>query len=233
MGAQTRGLRARLTDANLVVAYLECDGKSWPAWRAKHDPDGQRITGIVSELRRRFGGPKPELVLTGHSGGGSFTFGFLNGVEQIPDDVGRLAFLDSNYAYDSERGHHTKLARWLNASTNHFLCVLAYHDNVALLNGKTFVSEKGGTWGRSHAMLADLGAHFPFTHEVDSDWQRATAQEGRVKFLLRENHTKAILHSLQVERNGFIHALLTGTSMESRDYTYFGPRAYDPWIAPE
>jgi hypothetical protein len=33
-----------------------------------------------------------------------------------------------------------------------------------------------------------------------------------------------------VEWNGFIHAMLTGTALENRDYTYFGPRVYDRWI---
>lgn len=233
IGAQTRWLRERMPESSLVVAYLECTGKSWPAWRAKHDPDGQRSVGMVAELRRQFGGLKPELVLTGHSGGGSFTFSFLNGLEQIPDDIGRIAFLDSNYAYDAARSHHTKLARWLNASTNHFLCVLAYHDRIALLNGKTFVSENGGTWGRSQAMLADLGTLFPFARDADAQWQRHTALGGRVKFFLKENPTKAVLHTVQVERNGFIHALVTGTPAENRGYAYFGPRVYEPWIAPE
>ena len=38
----------------------------------------------------------------------------------------------------------------------------AYQDYLARLHGQTFVSEQGGTWGRSQAMLADLGKIFPF-----------------------------------------------------------------------
>ena len=49
--------------------------------------------------------------------------------------------------------------------------------------------------------------------------------------MLNENPDKAILHTKQVEFNGFIHAMLTGTALENRGYTYFGPRAYEQWIA--
>jgi hypothetical protein len=35
-----------------------------------------------------------------------------------------------------------------------------------------------------------------------------------------------------VERNGFIHALLAGTTAENQGYTYLGARAYEQDIAP-
>ncbi|MBI5775242.1 MAG: hypothetical protein HZA89_16080 [Verrucomicrobia bacterium] len=232
IGAQTRWLRAHTTDAELVIAYLECTEKSWPAWWRKNDPDGRRIAEIIAALRGRFAGRELRLVLTGHSGGGSFTFGFLDSAGGIPDDVERIAFLDSNYGYDAARGHGGKLAQWLGASTNHFLAVLAYHDSVALLNGKTFVSESGGTWGRSQAMLADLAEKFPFTREMKDELQQHTALGGRVQFFLKENPQRAVLHTVQVELNGFIHALASGTALENRGYRYLGPRAYEPWIAP-
>ena len=231
IGAQTRWLRAHVRDANLVVAYLECAGKSWPLWRRKNDPQHQRIPQIVEALRRRF--PNATIVLTGHSAGGSFTFGYLDGIERIPDDIERIAFLDSNYAYDPAKGHDAKLAQWLAASDTRRLCVLAYEDHVALLNGKTFVSENGGTWGRSQAMLRDLAGKFAFTRDDQAGLQRHTALGGRVKFLLKENPAKAVLHTRQVELNGFIHAMVTGTEHESQNYEYLGARAYAEWITPE
>jgi hypothetical protein len=169
-------------------------------------------------------------VLTGHSGGGSFTFGYLNGVTQIPADIERIAFLDSNYAYDSAKGHGSKLVAWLAASNTHHLNVIAYEDYIALLDGKTFVSEQGGTWGRSRAMLADLSNHLAFTSETDAEWERHTALDGRVKFLMRKNPEKAVLHTRLVEFNGFIHAVLIGTAFENQGYVFFGPRAYQSHI---
>ena len=233
IGAQTRWLRANQRDANLVVAYLECSDKAWPVWRRKHDLDNRRIPVIVAAVRERFAGWRVKLVFSGHSGGGSFTFGFLNGVQKVPDDVERITFLDSNYGYDPAQGHGEKLARWLAASDTHCLSVLAYNDSVALLNGKKFVSETGGTWGRSRAMLEDLGAKFAFVREDDTEFQRATALGGRVKFLLKENPAQTVLHTVQVERNGFIQSLLNGTGGEGKGYAYFGPRAYEQWILAE
>ncbi len=232
IGAQTRWLRAHLLDAELVVAYLECAEKAWPAWRKKNDPDGKRIDAIVDALRERFAGREVKLVLSGHSGGGSFIFGYLNAHEQIPAFVERITFLDSDYAYDAKLQHDAKLVAWLQASPQHALCVLAYHDSVALLNGKTFVSEQGGTWGRSLAMQQDLAKTFKFTDETEGVWRRLSALDGRVKFFLRENPEKAILHTRQVEWNGFIHALLTGTPLEGKGYVYAGARAYEEWVGP-
>ena len=233
IGAQTRWLRDTTHDANLVVAYLECSEKAWPVWRRKNDLDGRRIVRIVDALRGRFAPRTVKLVLSGHSGGGSFIFGFLNGVERIPDDVERITFLDSNYGYDTAQNHGEKLARWLGAPGEHCLSVLAYNDSVALLNGKKFVSETGGTWARSRLMLQDLAAKFEFTRENDAEFQRATALGRRVKFLLKENPTQSVLHTTQVERNGFIQSLLSGTADEGKGYAYFGPRAYEKWLQPD
>jgi hypothetical protein len=233
IAAQTRWLRERSPDVTIAVAYLECEGKSWPAWRRKHDPRDEQIVKIVDEVKQRFAGREIKLVLTGHSGGGSFTFGFFNGISRIPDDVERIAFLDSNYAYEAIKGHGDKLSAWLNASNSHYLCVVAYEDYVALLDGKTFVSEGGGTWGRSRAMLSDLGGKFAFTSENDADWEGHSALEGRIKFFMRKNPAKAVLHTRLVELNGFIHGMLSGTPAENRNYTFFGPRVYEGLIAPE
>ena len=78
IGAQTRALRAAMTDRNIVVAYLETPQKSWPAWRAAHPDAGAQIVSLVEETKR--GLPKSnslDVVLTGHSGGGSFIFGYI------------------------------------------------------------------------------------------------------------------------------------------------------------
>ena len=227
IGAQTRWLRETLTNRTIVVAYLEAATKSWPAWRKTHDDAA--IVRIVAGVRGIFAGRKVEVVLAGHSGGGSLTFGYLNAVEKIPDDVKRIAFLDSDYAYDSTL-HADKIKNWLAVSGENHLCVLACQDYLGLLNGKTFVSESGGTWGRSRAILADLGAQFKFTSHTNNGLEVFSALDGRIQFLLKENPERKIFHTVQVERNGFIHALVSGTPDEGRGYEYFGARAYTKWI---
>ena len=231
IGAQTRWLRAADTNVTWAVAYLEATNRAWPTWRRLSDPKDTRIREIVDEVKGRFAGKKLSVVLTGHSGGGSFTFGYLNGVDTIPADVERIAFLDSNYAYDSTKGHADKLATWLAGGTNRVLTVLAHHDSIALLNGKTFVSEAGGTWGRSHAMAKDLGDRLSMTKAEDADWENFSGLAGRIRFLLRKNPKKEILHTRQVEWNGFIHSMALNTQFEDVGYGYFGERAYGKWIS--
>lgn len=111
--------------------------------------------------------------------------------------------------------------------------MLAYQDYLALLDGKTFVSESGGTWGRSLAMLRDLGEKFAFSRTDAAGLQTQTALDGRVHFFLKENPAQAVLHTRQVELNGFIHAMLTGTALENKGYTYLGERAYPDLVAPD
>jgi len=226
IGAQTRFLRDLLPERAMVVVYLENHLKSWPAWRKKYGD--KPIARLVDALRHVFSTNDLKLVLTGHSGGGSFTFGWLNEVETIPPDVERIAFLDSNYAYDNALGHKEKLSRWLRDSSSHYLCILAYNDAVALLEGKPFVSAAGGTWGRSHLMQADLAETFKFT--VHAEFETYSALDGRIQFLLKENPERKIFHTVQVEQNGFIHAMLSGTANENKGYQYFGERAYEKWI---
>jgi hypothetical protein len=227
IGAQTRFLREKIRDRTIVVAYLENSMKSWPAWR-KANGDS-RIPALLDCVRDRFDRSQTRLVLNGHSGGGSLIFGYLNCVDEVPDVVERIAFLDSNYAYETDR-HAQKLASWLKDSDRHFLAVFAYNDAIALLDGKTFVTPSGGTWGRSHAMLTDLERSFALARELTGDVERHRALEGRIAFFLKDNPEQKVLHTIQVERNGFIESILSGTPLEEVGYKYFGDRAYANFI---
>jgi len=82
-------------------------------------------------------------------------------------------------------------------------------------------------------MRRDLDASFPFTDIVTAGRKRFTALDGRVEFFLTENPEKKILHTVQVEKNGFIEGILSGTKLEGVGYTYFGDRAYSRFILPE
>jgi hypothetical protein len=225
IGAQTQWLRNVMTNRTLVVAYLEANTRSWPAWRKAHFDSDRRIAQIVDEVCAIFPSNRTEIVLASHSGGGSFVFGYLNAMDEIPAKVSRIAFLDSDYGYDSNL-HSKKIIQWLTASAGHRLCVLAYQDYLGLLNGKPFVSEAGGTWGRSRAMLADLSNQFSFGSETNTGLEIYSTKDRQVEFLLKENPDHKILHTVQVERNGFIQALLSGTDLEGCGYEYLGERAY-------
>lgn len=230
IGAQTRWLRAHGGRPDLNVWYLESEGRSWVQW-CRAQTDGRRSAELIDLARTLH--HQPRITLASHSAGGALVFNYLDGVAQIPDDIERIAFLDSNYAYDPAKGHGDKLAAWLEASPEHHLCVLAYEDFRALLAGRTFVSEEGGTWGRSRALRADLGRRFVFTvTEEDGGLERHSALGGRVTFLLKRNPEQKVWHTRQVELNGFIEAMLSGTPEAGRGYRYLAGRAYGEFIAP-
>ncbi len=231
IGAQTRFLRAHIKDYNLVTVYLESKQLSWPSWRSKYPNNAAIIKTIIDSVKNIFKSYNPFLVLTGHSGGGSFTFGYLNGVSVISNDIERISFLDSDYNYDDTYG--SKILNWLQTSTDRCLSVIAYNDSIALYNGQPVVSATGGTWYRSKMMKNYLSKYFTFTEETDSNFIKYTALNGRIKFILKQNPLRQILHTVQVELNGFIQGMVSGTAQEGNGYVYYGGRAYSQWVQNE
>ncbi|MDB6070046.1 MAG: hypothetical protein JWL81_1217 [Verrucomicrobiales bacterium] len=233
IAAQTRWLRSRMPGVRLMVAYVECAEKSWPLWCRKHGDSADRIGRVVETVKRVAASKSkgvPRVTLSGHSGGGAFIFRYLDGSVQLPEAVERIVFLDSNYAYNAARGHAGKLESWLKSGPDRALAVVAYHDSAALLNGKTFVSESGGTWGRSRAMLEDFDKWTAFGRVDSGDLSTFSALSGRVRFLLMENPEKKVLHTRLVERNGFIHSQLVGGPLENAGYVFFGEPVYREWV---
>lgn len=223
--AQTAFLRKALPHKNIVVAYLENDYKSWPAWKQKHPEFAVEIKSIIDSLSSLF--TKPVIYLNGHSGGGSFIFGYLKGVTVIPDNVRRISFIDSNYGYDST--YSKQLITWL-SNKHHSLNVFAYNDSVALYNDKPVVSATGGTWYKSHLLLQHLSQKFRVTTETNDSLVIVKNKDERIQFFFKLNPNRKIFHTQQVELNGFIHSVLCGTKLDSKNYQYYGQRAYTAFI---
>lgn len=232
IGAQTRFIRSKVSEYNLVTIYLEANASSvplsWPTWRSKYANNAALVKGLVDSMKSMFGAYHPYVVLSSHSGGGGFTFSYMNAVNSIPDEVKRIAFLDSDYNYDNTYG--PRLRDWINAAPDHYLSVLAYNDSIALYNGAPVVSPTGGTWYRTRMMIAFLSGYFSFTMDSNATFITHTALNGRIKIILKQNPTQAILHTVQVELNGFIQTMLSGTPLEGRGYEYYGARAYSEFI---
>ena len=226
IGAQTRFVRRTVKDESVVVAYIEANNHAWPQWL--HGQDANVTETIVNSIISRYSNVDLHVAIDSHSGGGAFEFAYINSVSEIPAPIDRIAFLDSEYNYDATN-HEAKIAKWLRAD-NHYLCAIAYDDASARYKGKPFVSAQGGTWGRTHAILSDLGRDFPITRTNSTDPERYEGLSGRIVFLLKENPSAEVFHTVQVERNGFIESLLSGTSYEEKGYTYFGKRAYSKLI---
>lgn len=230
IGAQTRFLRKTIQNRTLVVAYLENSLKSWPAWKACTPGYAHATAEMVESVLEIFSAWKTEITLNGHSGGGRFVFNYLDAFSEIPEKVVRMAFIDSNYGYEDSL-YRQKITRWLKKDRQHSLCVLAYNDSVVVYNGKPLVSPTGGTWWRSRLMLQNFAGDFRFKHAENDSLLWNTASRKRIEIVLKPNPQGKIYHTVQVERNGFIHSLLSGTSKEQKNYRYFGERAYSEFIS--
>ena len=233
IGAQVRVLRATLNQTNLVIAYIEAGGRSWPAWRKQYADSGPRLVALVDSIRGHFPAETTTVALTAHSGGGSMLLGYIEQVEQIPDYIERIVFLDANYGYSAASGHAEKLRAWLKRSREHYLGVVAYDDREIELNGKKIIGPTGGTWRRTREMAADFERMMPLAATPSGDRETWRALDGRVDFELLANPENKILHTVLVERNGFIHALTFGTPAASESPGLFDPPAYEPWVQSE
>ena len=231
IAAQTRFVRNLDKKNNYILVYLMAAQKSWPAWKRTTPGSLNLIKNMVDSLADMFKNFSPKIILDGHSGGGSFLFGYFDAVEKIPRNIERIAFLDSDYGYEDSL-HTKKIVNWLNESKNNKLVVLAYNDSLVIFNGKLLVSPTGGTWYRSRFMQRRLSEYFHFSTKSDTSLIQHTALNGRIKILLKENPQGLIYHTVQVEKNGFIFSLLSATKFNKRKYfTYFGDRAYEKYIA--
>jgi hypothetical protein len=234
IGAQTRTLRARALP-QAIVAYLEADTKSWPEWRRVHGYEraNKRIVEIVDQIRSAIGNPAQLAVtLTGHSGGGSFAWGFIDGQDALPPWLERIAFLDSNYSFEPRHGG--KILEWLHRHPDNTLVVLAYDDREITLDGKKVVSDSGGTWRASHRMMDYLrDRSVVLGDEKLGEFLRYHAPQ--IEILLHPNPANRILHTEMIgEMNGYMHALLVRRAGYERAGTVLKPaRAYEPWVEGE
>ena len=226
--AQTAFVRKQCRGKNYVVAYLENDQKSWPAWKRAHVDYKTIIPHIVDTLRSLFHNRKVNVHLNGHSGGGSFIFGYMEAVAKIPRFVTRISFLDSDYGYTTTYG--ISLMKWLLNGKKRFLTVFAYNDSAALYQGKRVVSDTGGTWYRSHLMMQQLSGQWIFSQTITDSLVIYRESARRIQFLFKQNPDRGIYHTQQVELNGFIHSVFAGTRKEGKRYVYYGRRAYGELI---
>jgi hypothetical protein len=230
IGAQTRALRT-LGLPQAIVVYLEADTKSWPQWRQVrgYDKANARIVEIVDQIRMAIGNP-PHLsvTLTGHSGGGSFMFGFIEGQDSLPSWLERIAFLDANYNFDYRHGE--KLVKWLRGNPKNTLVVIAYDDRNIMLDGKKVVSDSGGTWRASERMMNYLREPFEFTSDTLGQFRRFHSSQ--IEVLLHPNPENKILHTVMIgEMNGYMHAVLVRRPSYDRGEMLLKPaRAYTQWV---
>ena len=228
IGAQTRYIRAKVQEYNLVTVYLEADTKSWGKWRRDGVGREQKIKEVVEYIFALFSEYHPTIELNSHSGGGNFIFGFMDTVFDIPIYVKKISFIDSNYNWNDKQ-YGEKLKKWLEASPENSLFVACYDDENALLDGKSIVSRKGGTWYKTCLMQRYLRKNMKRFRwnkvENDSIIYFMTSNR-KVQFYSRKNPERRIYHTILVERNGFIQSVFAGTEYENIGYQFMGRKVY-------
>lgn len=233
IGAQTRRLRQVIKDWNIVVAYLEAGGKSWPTWRRTHPDETELIKRLIDSVREHFPWSNVKIHLSAHSGGGSLIFGYLNGFDELPSEIERISFLDANYGYDDDEKHGDTLIPWLLRCPNHHLNVICYDDRNIRVNGKLVVGPTGGTYRKTLKMVRRLLEDIHLARRDEKDLIRYRGLNDQVDIILHKNPENKILHTVLVgDMNGFIHAVTSGTEYENRAAEFNGPLAYEEWIQP-
>jgi hypothetical protein len=232
VAAQTRLLRELMPKERLVLACAEAGGLSWPTYR-KQPGANARIAELADQWRTRFAGKDARVTLAGHSGGGSFIFGVIEGADEIPAAIDRIAILDANYAYDAAL-HEDKLVRWLEGDQARRLIVLAYDDREIEFQGKKVVGPTGGTYRATDRMVESLGKHYPLKKTDGDPFIEYEGLDGRIHFYVHKNPQNKILHTALVgDMNGLVHAQTLGTPNEKTWGKFGGPRAYTKFIQAE
>ncbi len=233
VAAQVRLLRKLCPDERVVLVCVEAGGLSWPTWRGSHENANAQIAGFVDKWRKEFGTDDAKVTLTGHSGGGSFMFGTIEGNNDIPAYIDRIAFLDANYAFDAKL-HEQKLRNWLQGDNERRLIVVAYDDREITYEGKKVVGPDGGTFRATGRMRDAFRPTFPLTESKRPPFVETTGLDGRIHFFVHPNSENKILHTALVgDMNGLVQIQTLGAPQDGKWGTFGGPRVYTEFVQTE
>jgi hypothetical protein len=234
VAAQVRRFRESTPKENVVLACVQTEGLSWPAWRSSHEDAPARARRVVDWVKALLPNMAVRVTLTGHSGGGSFVFANIDAADAIPADIERIAFLDSNYSYSDKLKHGDKLLAWLRGDENRRLHVIAYDDREITVNGKKVVSADGGTFRATHRMLDRFNKDIEIAKTTINNAEVYSGLGGRFSARIHLNPKNAILHTALVgEMNGLLLVLSNGEFVPPiLDGGLIGPRSYTKWVQP-
>jgi hypothetical protein len=233
IGAQTRFLREVQKNKNIITVYIQNDARSWSRYSDLHPLSfAEQTENMIKDVLEIFSGLDYKVTLSGHSAGGTWILNYLQGIDVLPPWIDRLAFLDGNYNYKFHAAHYDRIfERFLTDRNESHICILAYNDSIALYQGRPFISPEGGTWWNTRFLISRLDPVFAFISKTTTEFREYRSHKGRFTIILKENPERAILHTTQVYRNGFIHSVLCGTEYENKGYLYYGDPVYLKYIS--
>lgn len=205
VGAQTRYLREKITDQNIVIAYVQGPRGTLNSWVDTHKNNSpELLASLVEDVKNKVGAPNADVSLSSHSNGGKFETEYIKHFENIPDEVKRISFLDSINTVDIERNGQ-KIIEWLERNNDHKFNVISYDDREALYHGKPFPGQ-GSSYKKTMAMIDHFQRNgITLKPEGRSGYTLYSGMNGKIQIILLDNPTRtAILHSEPVLRNGVI-----------------------------
>ncbi|HTU90144.1 MAG TPA: hypothetical protein VMF69_08730 [Gemmataceae bacterium] len=233
IAAQVRRFREVAGATQTVLACLEAEGLSWPTWNKTRQDGPKTIRNVVQTVQQWISAKEISIILAGHSGGGSFLFGFIDAEEEIPNEIQRLIFLDANYSYSDAHKHGDKILAWLKKQASHQLVVIAYDDRNVRLNGKLVVGPGGGTFRATDRMVGSFTQKgIELVESTSGDFRILKGMNEQISILVHKNPQNKVLHTALVgEMNGLLRGLSNDPPKEKWG-TVGGPRAYTKWIQP-
>jgi hypothetical protein len=233
VAAQWRLFQKHDTGRNTVLACVQAKNLSWPTWKGERDYGPAYIRQMVEALRASVPSNDVSVILSAHSGGGSFIFGLIDSSPEIPDYVERIAFLDANYGFDASL-HGEKIVNWLNGGDDRQFYVLAYDDREIMLDGKKVVGPTGGTFRATGRMLDFLKQKTKVDEANTGEFTKHTALNNQLVALVHPNPKNIILHTRLVgEMNGLVDALTWRTASHDRFSELTSKRAYSEFVQPK
>ncbi len=234
VAAQVRRLREVDRDSQIVLACLEAEGLSWPAWKKNRVDGPKTIRKVVETVRQWIPAQDISITLAGHSGGGSFLFGFIDAGADIPNEIERMIFLDADYSYSDASRHGDKILAWLKHGKSHRLVVIAYDDRSVMLDGKlVVVGPDGGTFRATDRMASSFTRNgIELVESTLGDFRILKGMNDQIALCVHKNPQNKILHTALVgEMNGLLRGL-SNDAPQQKWGTFGGSRAYTKWIEP-
>ncbi len=229
VAAQIRTLRDIDPDHEWILAVVQAPKLSWPQFRKENSSAAKIIHKLVDDLKADCAGD--DIVLSCHSGGGAFLWEYIAHVEEIPDEICRIAFLDANYSYSDEAGHGDRLLHWLRKSRHNHLVVVAYDDREIELNGKKVIGPDGGTWRATERMLERFRREGGLREQEHGLFKHVVTQSEQANFFMHRNPQNKILHTALVgDMNGILSSLTVGSRHDESWGKLGGSPAYIKWI---
>ena len=205
VAAQVRKLREVPPEENVVLACVEAEGLSWPAWKRKHarrpgaHPHGRRDDPRLAAGEVACGSRSPATAAAAASCSASSTAATRSPTESIASSSSTPTTLLRR------RQARRQAARVAEGRATARLVVIAYDDREITLNGKRVVGPDGGTFRATSGCARGSRRTSPSPNRRAGDIVTRTALDGRLALLVHANPKNRILHTALVgEMNGLL-----------------------------